>query len=182
MRNQGWLVRLEVRPGRDHEFETVLGSWRQKAAAASFAVRFGRSAYGLFEFSGATDAAAAVPQGEDLLAGAPRAEQFSVLASKLATPSMVTRGLLMTLPVLAGQAAQLEDFLRSAQAWVEEEPGTAAWFALHFASGSYGLFAAFPDDAARFEHLSGAVPRELTQRALALLGGVPAMDLLQVLA
>jgi hypothetical protein len=40
----------------------------------------------------------------------------------------------------------------------------------------------FPDNGARFSHLTGQVPRELTRHALSLLGGLPDMDLLQVLA
>ena len=35
---------------------------------------------------------------------------------------------------------------------------------------------------ARLSHLGGAVPRELAKHALSLLGGVPDMDMNQVLA
>jgi hypothetical protein len=65
---------------------------------------------------------------------------------------------------------------------VQEEPGTVAWFALQMESGAYGIFDVFPDNGARFAHLTGRVPRELTKHALSLLGGMPDMDMLQVLA
>jgi hypothetical protein len=184
MLDQGWLARLEVRPGRDHDFETSLGDWRAgRVAAASFALRFGRSAYGILEIAGG-GADAALPAERELLDGAPRVAQFTVLARKPpeGDTSSLTRGLLLTLAANPGQAAALEDLLVGAQAWVEEERDTAAWFALRFANGDYGLFAAFAGDAARFAHLAGAVPRALTKHALPLLAGVPDMHLLQLLA
>ena len=94
----------------------------------------------------------------------------------------ITRGLLLTFKAKQGHQADVERFLRDAQALVEREPGTAAWFALHLEDGEYGIFDVFPDNMARLSHLSGQVPRELTKHALSLLGGVPDMDMLQVLA
>lgn len=176
MLDQGWLARLDVRPGSDHDFETVL---REGRPAGSFALRFGRSAYGLLDLSGA----AALLPGQELLDGPPRIAPLAVLARKLPEDAAAaTRALLLTFRASPGQAARLEELLVDAQASVEREPGTAAWFALRFADGDHGLFAAFPDDAARFAHLAGAVPRQLAQRALAVLAGVPDMDLLQVVA
>ena len=143
-------------------------------------MRFGRSEYGVFGFPGV-----AFDAGKDLLASAPRIEQVTVLASKLPDQPIApaaTRGLLLAFEAKAGCGPELEQFLRDAQADVEGEPGTIAWFALRLGSGSYGSFAVFPDNGDRFAHLTGPVPRELTRQALSLLGGVPDMDLLQVLA
>src|SRR5215212_5531912 len=54
MVNKGLLVRLEARPGKDSEVEEFLVSLlpavqREAATTAWFAVRFGRSEYGIFD-------------------------------------------------------------------------------------------------------------------------------------
>jgi quinol monooxygenase YgiN len=200
MVTHGLLVRLEAQHGRDDDLETFLLSAlplvrAEPATTAWFAVRFGRSEYGIFDafpndaarqahLSGAV-ATALMTEGRQLLASEPRIEKLSVLASKLPAPASapgVTRGLFLTFKARQGHEAQVDQFLRGAQALVEQEPGTIAWFALHLDSGEYGIFDVFPDNGARLAHLTGHVPRELTKHALSLLGGVPDMDLLQVLA
>jgi quinol monooxygenase YgiN len=200
MVTHGLLVRLEAQHGRDQELETFLLSAlplvrAEPATTAWFAVRFGRSEYGIFDafpneagrqahLAGAV-AAALATEGQQVLASEPRVEKLSILASKLpataAAPGL-TRGLLLTFKAKAGEEAKLEQFLRGAQALVDQEKGTVAWFALRLESGGYAMFGVFPDNDARFAHLTGPVPRELTKQALSLLDGVPDMDLLQVLA
>jgi quinol monooxygenase YgiN len=200
MVTHGLLVRLEARHGRDDDLETFLLSAlplvrAEPATTAWFALRFGRLEYGIFDafpdeagrqahLAGAV-AAALGNEGKQLLAREPRIEKLSILASKLpaaATAPGVTRGLLLTFKAKPGHEAQVDQFLRGAQALVAQEPGTVAWFALHLDGGDYGIFDVFPDNGARLAHLTGHVPRELTKHALSLLGGVPDMDLLQVLA
>jgi quinol monooxygenase YgiN len=201
MVTHGLLVRLETMPGRDDDMEAFLLSAlplvrNEPDTSAWFAVRFGRSEYGIFDafpgeegrrahLAGAV-AAALGNQGKALLAREPRMEPLAVLASKLPTPAAVlagiTRGLLLTFKARQGHEAQVENFLRGARAIVDEEPGTIAWFAIRLDSGEYGIFDVFPDNSARLAHLTGHVPRELTKHALSLLGGVPDMDMLQVLA
>jgi hypothetical protein len=116
----------------------------------------------------------------------PQLQRVSLLAHKLPQSveegPAVTRGLLLTFKAKQGHEPQVERFLRDAQGLVEAEPGTTAWFALHLEDGEYGIFDVFPDNMARLAHLGGAVPRELAKHALSLLGGVPEMDMLQVLA
>ncbi|MCG2592797.1 hypothetical protein LZ009_08370 [Ramlibacter sp. XY19] len=180
MRKQGLLVRFEAAKGRDHELETFLVSALDAAAGSCFAVQFGRSEYGVFAFPSAVTS-----PGTELLASEARSETLAVLAHKLPklpAPAPITRGLLLKFSAREGRQSELERFLRSACDVVEQEAGTAAWYALRLAGGGYALFAVFPDDAQRFTHLTGPVPRALTEQALALLDGVPDMDLLQVLA
>jgi quinol monooxygenase YgiN len=201
MVTHGLLVRLEAQPGRDDDLEAFLLSapalvLTEPATTAWFALRLGRSDYGIFDafpseegrtahLSGPV-AAALNNEGKQLLARDPRIERLTILASKLPSPAtlstVITRGLLLTFKAKQGHESQVEDFLRGARALVEEEPGTIAWFALHLDSGEYGIFDVFPDNSARFAHLTGHVPRELTKHALSLLGGLPDMDLVQVLA
>lgn len=197
----GLLVRLEAQHGREEQLEDFLRSAQglvaqEPATSAWFAVRFGRLEYGIFDvfpdeagrqahLDGAV-AAQLMGPGRELLAREPQIQRLSVLAHKLppaANAGMaITRGLLLTFKAKQGHEADVERFVRDAQALVEREPGTAAWFALHLEDGEYGIFDVFPDNMARLSHLSGQVPRELMKHALSLLGSVPDMDMLQVLA
>src|SRR5438046_477001 len=95
---------------------------------------------------------------------------------------MVTQGLLVRLHAQSGKADELGQFLQSALPLVRGEPDTAAWFGVKFGHNDYGIFDVFADSSARTSHLTGHVPRELTKHALSLLGGVPHMDMLDVLA
>ena len=159
-------------------------------------MRFGRLEYGIFDafpdeagrqahLDGAV-AAQLMGPGRQLLARDPQIQRLTLLAHKLPQAAQavveVTRGLLLTFKAKQGHEPQVERFLRDAQGLVEAEPGTTAWFALHLGAGEYGIFDVFPDNMARLSHLGGAVPRELAKHALSLLGGVPDMDMLQVLA
>lgn len=197
----GLLVRLEAQHGREAELEDLLRAAQalvaqEPATTAWFALRFGRLEYGIFDvfpdeagrqahLAGAV-AAQLMGPGRQLLARDPQIQRLSLLAHKLPQAAEagagVTRGLLLTFKAKQGHEAQVESFLREAQGLVEREPGTTAWFALHLEHGEYGIFDVFPDNMARLSHLGGAVPRELAKHALSLLGGVPDMDMLQVLA
>ena len=95
---------------------------------------------------------------------------------------MVNRGLLVRLEAKSGMDAEVEAFLLSALPLVRQEPATNAWFAIRFGRSEYGIFDVFPDNGGRFAHLTGHVPRELTKHALSLLGSVPDMDMINVLA
>jgi quinol monooxygenase YgiN len=201
MVTHGLLVRLEAQHGRDDELEVFLRSAqplvrREPTTTAWFALRFGRSEYGIFDvfpnaqareahLAGAV-AAALKGEGRKLLARDPEIHKLTVLASKMPsateTDPVITRGLLLTFKAKQGHETQVDRFLRDAQPVVMEEPGTVAWFALYLDSGEYGIFDVFPDNAARFAHLTGHVPRELTKHALSLLGGLPDMEMLKVLA
>jgi quinol monooxygenase YgiN len=201
MVTHGLLVRLEAAHGRDKDLESFLASARadvarEPATTAWFAVRFGRGDYGIVDvfpneqgrsahLAGPV-AAALTGVGRPLLAQDASIRPFAVLASKLpaaaADAPALTRGLLLTFKAHQGHELQVEGFLGNAQALVQDEPGTIAWFALRLDDGHYGIFDAFPDNGARFAHLTGHVPRELAKHAMSLLGGLPDMDMLQVLA
>jgi quinol monooxygenase YgiN len=200
MVTQGLLVRFEVRPGKDEETEVFLRSALAKvqsepATSAWFAVRFGRSDYGIFDvFADEAGRQAhlngAVARGimervGTLFSKAPRIQKLDVIAAKLpasATVEPLTKGLFLTFKAKFGHEQQVEQFLRDAQDIVREEPKTVSWFAIRLENGEYGIFDVFPDSAGRFTHLTGHVPRELAKHALSLLGGFPDIDLLNVLA
>jgi len=168
---------------------------QEPATTAWFAIRFGRSEYGIFDvfpddsgrdahLSGAV-AKALMEQAETLLAQPPRIQKLDVLAHKLpetAPDQPNTKGLLLTFEAKEGHQQQVEQFLRDARPLVVDEPETVAWFAILTDDNQYGIFDVFPDHGGRFKHLTGHVPRELAKHALSLLGSVPDPDLLNVLA
>ena len=200
MVTQGLLVRLEARHGRDREVQAFLESAvalveGEPATTAWFAVRFGRSEYGIFDVfpdEAGRDAHLAGPvaaaleeQVKELFAEPPRIQRASILAHKvpdarLAEP--VTKGLLLTFKAKSGHEQDVEQFLRNAESLVMDESGTTAWFALRLDGGDYGIFDVFPDNSTRFAHLVGHVPRELAKHARTLLGGMPDMHMLDILA
>lgn len=200
MVSKGLLVRLEAKAGKDDELEEFLRSAlplvRQEAATTAwFALRFGRSEYGIFDvfpdeagrdahLSGAVAKALRERAGE-LLAEPPRIQKLDVLASKLpagAPAEADTKALLLTFSAKSGNEAEVEQFLRDAKPLVDAEPDTTAWFGIHLAEGEYGIFDVFPNHLGRFKHLTGHVARELAKHALTLLGSLPDPDLPNVLA
>jgi quinol monooxygenase YgiN len=198
---KGLLLRLEASPGKEDELERLLVESRslveqEPDTTAWFAVRFGASEYGIFDvfahdearsahLSGAV-ARALTDRGDELFAAAPRIAHVDVLADKLpASPGAadeVRKGLLLTFAARAGHEDDVADLLRGARGFVEREPGTLAWFAMRLQDRRYGIFDVFPDNRARFAHLTGRVPRELAKRGLSLLGSLPDMDRNDVLA
>ncbi|MGV3505459.1 MAG: putative quinol monooxygenase [Adhaeribacter sp.] len=199
MESKGLLVRLEVQPGRDmeaaHLLESLLPLVRQEpATTAWFALRFGRSEYGIFgvfpdkaarkAHLGGDIARQLLDRAGSLFSDPPQVHKLNLLASKLppgrpAHPD--TKALLLTFRIHAGLESQAEQLLRNAQSLVEAEAETTAWFAFHLDTGEYGIFDTFPDKAGRFRHLLGQVPRELAKHARSLLDGVPDMEMLNVL-
>jgi hypothetical protein len=95
--------------------------------------------------------------------------------------TMTTRALLAHIDAASGREADLEALLVGARSIVDDEPGTVAWFALRFGHGEYGVFDAFPDDAARDAHLSGGVVAALQANA-ELLDSEPDIEKVEVLA
>ncbi len=199
MVTRGLLVRLKAKTGKDDAVEGFLHSalgevGKELSTTAWFAIRFGRSEYGIFDVfadDAARDAHLAGPLAKMLLedeqglfAVPPRIQKFAVIADKLPAmlPPELTKALLLTFKAKARRVAAVEDFLRNAMQWVRAEPKTAAWFAIRLESGEYGIFDLFPDAMGRFEHLTGHVPRELAKHALSLLGSIPDLRLLNVVA
>jgi quinol monooxygenase YgiN len=201
MVTRGLLVRLDARVGQAKAVEEFLVSAlplvnNEPATTAWFAIRFGRSDYGIFDvfpddaglaahLAGPV-AQALMERAEVLFDTPPLIRKLEILAEKLpgatTTVDLVTKGLVLTFRPTSGHEKQVEDFLRSAKPLVQDEPKTTAWFAMRTDEGEYGIFDVFPDNAGRFAHLAGHVPRELAKHALTLLGGFPDMTMIDVLA
>ncbi|HEY8022372.1 MAG TPA: antibiotic biosynthesis monooxygenase [Thermoanaerobaculia bacterium] len=95
---------------------------------------------------------------------------------------MVHVALAVKLEAKPGKEAEVESFLKSGLAIVEEEPATTAWFALRFGPTTFGIFDAFPDEAGRQAHLAGRVAAALMAKAPELLAQPPSIDKVDVLA
>lgn len=200
MVSHGLIARLKAQSSRVSETEQFLKSalplvQAEPTTSVWFALRFGRSEYGIFDafpsqegrqaHLGGEVASALMAQAPQLLEGRPDIASVDILASKMPpeVPAQeITCGLLLSFRAKEGNELKVEQFLRDAQPLVQEEPGTIAWFALKWPERRYGIFDVFPDHGARFSHITGHVPRELAKHAFTLLGGMPSMDMLDVLA
>jgi len=95
---------------------------------------------------------------------------------------MVKVGLLVRLEAKPGQEAQVEEFLKSGLALVEDEPETTVWFAIRMGQSTFGIFDGFPGDSGRQAHLSGKVAAALMAKAPELLAQPPVIENVDVLA
>jgi quinol monooxygenase YgiN len=200
MVRKGLLVHLEAKHGKSADVAAFITgalalAQQEPATSAWFAIKFGRHDFGIFDVfpdDAGRDAHLNGPIAKALMARAgelletpPRIRRLDVLAEKMpaAPPGKeIAKGLLLTFKAKAGADAKVAEFLKSAQPLVMNEPGTIAWFAIRLEDGPYGIFDVFPDNGARFAHLTGKVPIELTKHATSLLGSFPDADMLDVLA
>jgi quinol monooxygenase YgiN len=95
---------------------------------------------------------------------------------------MVKVALLVRLEAKPGKEADVENFLRGGLAVVQQEPATAAWFALRLGPSTFGIFDAFPDEAGRQAHLTGKVAAALMAQAAELFSQPPVIEKVDVLA
>ena len=200
MVTHGLLARLKARSSQVAETEQFLRAalpqvQAEPATTVWFALHFGRREFGIFDafpneegrlahLQGAV-ARALTAQAPRLLDDAPQFEGLEIVASKMPgrlTAESATCGLLVSFRAKEGNELKVEQFLRDAQQMVQAEPGTTAWFALRWPEGRYGIFDVFPDHSARLAHITGHVPRELTKHAFTLLGGLPSMEMLDLVA
>jgi quinol monooxygenase YgiN len=95
---------------------------------------------------------------------------------------MITVGLYVQLEAKPGKEQEVESFLKSGLALVNDEPATTVWFALKMGSSTFGIFDAFPDETGRQAHLTGRVAQALMAKAGDLLSEPPQILKLNVLA
>ena len=95
---------------------------------------------------------------------------------------MVKVALFVRLEAKPGQESEVEKFLQSGLAIVQDEPATIAWFALKWGPSTYGIFDAFPDESGREAHLSGRVAAALMAKAPELLAQPPSISKVDLLA
>ena len=199
MISKALLARFESRSGHDDDVRQLLVDAgplvaQEPGTLAWFGLRFGHGDYGIFDafadeagrdahLKGAV-ARTLVGEKETLLAAAPVIDKLDVLAHKLPAEPLVdvAKGLLLTFKAKEGHAGEVAAFLRDARRFVDEEDDTRAWFAFQLDVARFGIFDVFPDSGARFAHLTEHVPRELAKHALSLLGRMPDLHMVEVVA
>jgi quinol monooxygenase YgiN len=95
---------------------------------------------------------------------------------------MTKMAILARLTAKPGKEDEVEAFLKSALPLANQEAGTTVWFALRFSPSVFGIFDAFPDEAARQAHLAGPIAAALMEKASELLAEPPDLKMLDVLA
>ncbi len=91
-------------------------------------------------------------------------------------------GLWVQLEAAPGKEKEVADFLKSAEALVQQEPQTTAWFAIPMGPSSFGIFDVFADESGRQAHLSGKVAAALMAKAPELLSKPPSIEKIDILA
>lgn len=95
---------------------------------------------------------------------------------------MTRKALYVELHAKPGREEDVAEFLTSARALVDAEPGTVTWFAVRFDHSTFAIFDAFDDDAGRHAHLEGKVAEALMAKADELFSRAPQIRQPDVLA
>jgi quinol monooxygenase YgiN len=95
---------------------------------------------------------------------------------------MVNKGLFVKLVAKPGKEAEVEAFLNSGLALVNEEPLTVTWYAVKFSENTFGIFDTFDGDEGRDAHLNGKVAAALMANAAELLLEDPSIEKIDILA
>ena len=95
---------------------------------------------------------------------------------------MIDRALFVRVEAKEGKEDEVEDFLRSALADVNEEEGTINWYAVKFGSRDFAIFDTFGSEKDRLVHLAGKVGRALIANTPTLLSSIPKIEHAEVLA
>ena len=100
----------------------------------------------------------------------------------MASARDVKVGLFVKLVAKPGKEKEVEAFLLSGLAIVQDEPATLQWYAVKFDSRTFAIFDTFPDEAGRNAHLTGRVAAALGAKAGDLLSQPPSIEKHDVLA
>ncbi len=95
---------------------------------------------------------------------------------------MLSKGLFVKLVAKPGKEADVEAFLNSGLALVDEEPLTITWYAVKFSENTFGIFDTFEGDEGRDAHLNGKVAAALMANAAELLLEGPSIEKIDILA
>ena len=95
---------------------------------------------------------------------------------------MVKLSFCVRLEARPDKAEAVRQFLEDALPLANDEPGTPYWFAVRLGPTSFGIFDAFPDEAARQAHLHGRIAEQLLAHAGELLSEPPRIEPADILA
>jgi len=94
----------------------------------------------------------------------------------------VTLALFVRLEAKPGKESEVEEFLKTGLALVQQEPATTAWFGVRLDQTTFGIFDAFPDESGRQAHLAGKVAAALAEKAGELLAQSPKIEKVDIVA
>jgi len=95
---------------------------------------------------------------------------------------MVSVGLFIRLPAKPGKEQEVADFLISAMPIIQQEHDTTALFMIRLSPAEFGIVNAFPNEAGRQAHMTGAAAEALFARAGELLSAPPTVEPVDILA
>lgn len=95
---------------------------------------------------------------------------------------MGTLALFVRLEARPGKEEEIEHFLVGGLPFVMNEPGTTAWFGLRLGPATFGIFATFPDELGRQEHLSSKMATTLMAKTGELFSQPPSIEKVDVFA
>jgi quinol monooxygenase YgiN len=95
---------------------------------------------------------------------------------------MVHVGLLLRLEAKPGKKEEVAEFLAASLPLIQAEQGTTAWFGFRLGPASFGIFDAFPGEAGRQAHLTGAVADILRATWSDLLASPPTVERVDIVA
>jgi quinol monooxygenase YgiN len=97
---------------------------------------------------------------------------------------MTRFALCVPLQAKPGKENEIADFLRSAVALANAEPGTITWYAIQEGLSSFAIFDTFDDEAGRDAHLNGKVAAALMEKVKAgdMFANTPEIHKLEIIA
>lgn len=93
----------------------------------------------------------------------------------------VSVALMVRLDARPEHADAVARLLTAGRTFVMEEAGTPYWFALRISPTSFGIFDAFPGDAARTAHLQGKLASALLAQAPTVLAAPPVIEHVEII-
>ncbi|MDB5542533.1 MAG: hypothetical protein JWQ89_4260 [Devosia sp.] len=104
-----------------------------------------------------------------------------VAAGSTAGEQFVTKGVFIRIAAQRGRDVEAQHLLLRAIEIANQEHETTSWFALRLNRRQFGIFAAFPDEAARDLDLNGEVAGRLLRAVGDCLARPPSIELCDVL-
>ncbi|GAA4273181.1 hypothetical protein U6A24_07885 [Aquimarina gracilis] len=95
-------------------------------------------------------------------------------------PGTQKKGLLVIMNAQAGKSEAVENFLKTGEQLVADEPETLSWYAFKLDDTTYAIFDTFAKDSGREAHLNGKIAAALMENAPSLLNDFKATAIQKV--
>ena len=95
---------------------------------------------------------------------------------------MAKQALWVMLKAKPGKEQEAEAFLKLGATLAQNEPKTVTWYGVKMATGVYGVFDTFDDEAGRDAHLNGDIAKALMAKAPDLFANELKIERMEILA